>query len=357
MKVVSINLGNIGSTGTIAKSIARAAQKEGITVFQAYPRSASNVPENDTDILIGNERLRWFSIAAAVVTGFNGCFTPAATFRFLRRLDRISPDIIHLHNLHNTYINIPMLFHYIKKRNIRVVWTLHDCWAFTGQCPYFTMAKCKKWKTGCYDCPQYRKYPSSYVDQTKIMWKLKKKWFNGVSDMVIVTPSEWLKNLVKQSFLKDYPVKVIHNGIDPAVFKPTPSDFRKKYGIGGGDFVILGAAYGWSDRKGFDIFIELAERLDKKYRICLVGTDDAADRVIPDNVISIHVTSDQHELAGIYSAADVFVNPTREEVFGMVNVEALACGTPVITFDTGGSVECVDKESGAVVKKMAAGML
>ena len=258
--------------------------------------------------------------------------------------------MLHLHNLHNSYINLPMLFRFIKKNQIPVIWTLHDCWAFTGHCPHFTLNKCDKWKNGCHHCELHREYPKSYVDHSKLMYGLKKKWFCGVENLTIVTPSVWLGNLVKQSFLSDYPVRVIHNGIDLDVFRPTESNFRKNHGITDKQKILLGVAFDWGMRKGLDVFLSLAERLDpKEYRIVLVGTNEAIDRDLPENIISIHRTHDQKELAEIYSAADVFVNPTREEVLGLVNLEALACGTPGVTFNTGGSPECYDETCGSIV--------
>ena len=169
--------------------------------------------------------------------------------------------------------------------------------------------------------------------------------------MTIVTPSEWLASLVKESYLKDYPVKVINNGIDLNIFKPTESDFIKKYALEN-KYIVLGVAFGWGRRKGLDVFIELAKRLDEeKYKIVLAGTDDNVDKLLPDNIISIHRTQNQTELAEIYTAADVFANPTREENYPTVNMEALACGTPVVTFNTGGSPEMLDETCGAAVAK------
>ena len=258
--------------------------------------------------------------------------------------------MIHLHNLHGWYINFPLLFKYIKKNNIRVIWTLHDCWTFTGHCPHFDMIGCEKWKTGCYQCPQIGEYPASYADISKWMYKHKKQWFTGVEDMTLVTPSEWLANLTRQSFLKDYPVKVINNGIDLSIFKPTESDFRKKYDLED-KFILLGVAFGWGKRKGLDVFIELSKRLDERYQIVLVGTDENVDKQLPKNIISIYRTQNQTELAEIYTAADLFVNPTREENFPTVNIESLACGTPIVTFRTGGSPEIIDESCGVVVEK------
>ena len=188
-----------------------------------------------------------------------------------------------------------------------------------------------------------------YLDTSKKMYQLKKEWFCGVENMTIVTPSQWLSDLVKQSFLKDYPVKVINNGIDLSVFKPVESDFREKYGLVDKK-IVLGVSFGWGYRKGLDVFVELAKWLSDDYRIVLVGTDANTDSSLPENIISIHRTDNQTELAKIYTAADVFVIPTREENYPTVNMEAIACGTPVVTFKTGGSPEIVDESCGSVVE-------
>ena len=330
--------------------IADMAENRGHETLVCYAKSRSNAKKQRAeDLPIGNRITRNLHLVLAEFTGLNGMFSWFSTKNFLRKIDKWKPDIMHLHNLHNCYINLPLLFKYISKNHIKVVWTLHDCWAFTGQCPYFTMVKCDKWKTGCHDCPSYREYPQSRVDLTKTMWKLKKKWFTGVKNMTIVTPSQWLADLVKESYLKDYPVQVINNGIDLSIFKPTESNFSSKHGIGDKK-MLLGVAFGWSTRKGLDVFIKLAEELDKdKFQIVLVGTDETTDKMLPKNIISIHRTQNQKELAEIYTAADLFVNPTREENFPTVNMEALACGTPVLTFETGGSPEIIDKTCGIVV--------
>ena len=351
MRVVSINAVPYGSTAGVMLGIMRAAEASGMEThaFVGY----SNHPHADIakhNVIHGNALDKLVHILLGRFTGLNGCFSHYMTARLIKTLDCCPPDIIHLHNLHGWYINLPMLFRYIKKHNIPVVWTLHDCWPFTGHCSHFTFAKCDKWKTGCHHCPQYREYPQSLVDNSRIMYAFKKKWFTGVKNMTIVTPSQWLADLVKESFLKDYPVKVIHNGIDLEVFKPTPSDFRQRYGIPADKHILLGVAFGWGVRKGLDVFVELAKRLDSnRYQIVLVGTDDATDRQLPDSIISIHRTMDQTELAQIYTAADLFVNPTREENYPTVNMEAIACGTPVLTFRTGGSPEIVDDTCGSVV--------
>ena len=353
MTVYEINSCNYGSTGNIMLQIAQKGNSENLTVISCFPASRSNAKkEVSQELVIGNRLSRNVHLLMAHFTGLNGCYSIWETHRFLRKLKRDNTEVIHLHNLHNCYINLPMLFHFIKKNNIPVVWTLHDCWAFTGHCPHFTITKCNKWKTGCCKCPSYRDYPGSFFDNSKFMWKLKKAWFTGVGNLTIVAPSQWLADLVKQSFLRDYPVKVINNGIDLSVFKPTLSDFRERYHIQAEKKLLLGVAFGWSFRKGLDVFIELSKCLSREeYQIVLVGTDDVVDKLLPGNIISIHRTQNQLELAEIYSAADLLVNPTREDNFPTVNIEALACGTPVATFKTGGSPEIIDENCGIVLSE------
>lgn len=355
MRIAEINMMHFGSTGKIMLSIAECARDSGneVATFSArfYHRGVNTVfPVIHHHTYFGNRIENMIHLRLAQMTGFHGCFSALGTLKLLKMLDRFHPDVIHLHNLHNWSINFPLLMNYIKKRNVPVVWTLHDCWAFTGHCPYYGMVECDRWKTGCHSCPIYREYPQSFVDNSRYMWKHKKKWFTGLQNVTIVTPSRWLAEQVKQSFLKDYSVKVINNGIDLAVFRRTESDFRKKYGCIDKK-IVLGVAFGWGKRKGLDVFAALSNRLTEDYQIVLVGTEDKLDNQLPENIISIHRTQNQRELAEIYSAADVFVNPTREETFGLVNVEALACGVPVVTFDTGGSPECIDESCGIVVPR------
>ena len=347
MKIVEINCVVRGSTGTIMLSIAdlvRSCGGEAYTFSETKPGAAPAGHQ-----FFGTKFENLFHRGVSVFSGISGKGSKRGTSQLLKSIDEIKPNILHLHNLHGWYINLPMLFDYIKKNNIRTVWTLHDCWGFTAQCSHFTVERCEKWKTGCYDCPRYKLYPYTFVDRTDKMWQLKKEWFTGVNHMTIVTPSKWLCDLVKQSFLSEYNVKVINNGINLNIFKPTESDFCEKYSLKDKK-IVLGVAAGWNDRKGLDVFIELSKRLDgEKYQIVLVGTDDTVDNKLPKNIISIHRTQDQTELAEIYTASDLFVNPTREDTFPTVNMEAIACGTPVVTFRTGGSPEIIDDTCGSVV--------
>lgn len=347
MKVVEINSGFHGSTGTIMLSIADMVRSCGGEAYTFSEVKTSVAPIGHQ--FFGTRFENLFHRGVSVLSGISGKGSEFGTQELLKQIDAIHPDILQLHNLHGWYINLPMLFDHIKKNNIKTVWTLHDCWGFTAQCSHFTMEKCEKWKTGCHDCPRYRIYPYTFVDRTDKMWKLKKEWFTGVEDMTIVTPSKWLCDLVKQSFLSEYDVKVINNGINLEIFKPTDSDFREKYGLQHKK-IVLGAASSWSYRKGLDVFVGLSQTLGEEFKVVLVGTDNTIDRNLPRNIISIHRTHNQTELAKIYTAADVFVNPTREETFGLVNVEAIACGTPVVTFDAGGTPETVSENTGIVVK-------
>ena len=348
MKIVEINVCPSGSTGTIMLQIAEQARQRQHVVYTFSRKWRRQPLPPEGHRYFGTFLENAFHQVAANLTGYSECYSYFGTRALIRQLKRISPDVIHLHNLHGWYIDLPQLFRYMKRHHIRVVWTLHDCWSFTGQCPHFLMAGCNKWQTGCHGCSQHDRYPATRVDRTKTMWRRKKDWFTGVENLTLVTPSYWLAGLVRQSYLKDYPLTVIRNGIDLSVFKPTENDFSAQYRCEG-KHILLGVAADWGERKGLDVFVELSRRLDDSYQIVLVGTRDDVDRLLPDNVISIHRTANPQELAEIYTAADVFVNPTREEVLGLVNIEALACGTPVITFDAGGSPECIDESCGSVV--------
>ena len=353
MKVLEINLTyKIGSTGKIVSSLCDIMKENTI---DSYILCAYSIDINDTKIYQIDSFLNYnyankMNIFVSRITGRMGYNHKLATKRVLKWIDGIKPDIIHLHNIHGNWINIKLLFEYIKKNNIPVIWTLHDCWAFTGRCSHFTLAKCDKWKTACYSCKNKKTYPITYIfDFSKKMYADKKKWFRDINNINLVTPSKWLADLVKQSFLKDYPVKVINNGIDLSVFKPTESNFRERYNIPAEKYILLGVAFGWGARKGLDVFIELSKHLPDNYQIVLVGTNDKTDKQLPKNIISIHRTQNQAELAEIYTAADLFVNPTREENYPTVNMESLACGTPVLTFRTGGSPEIIDETCGSVV--------
>lgn len=348
MKVLQINvIYPHGSTGTIAKGIHDLCKEQGIQCITAYRYETAPECPADSKIIssyldchVHNRLSRW--------TMLQGCFSFFKTWKFLGWVRKYEPDIVHMHNIHGSYINYWLLFRYFKKNPVKIIWTMHDCWAFTGGCPNYDMIGCEKWKYECSNCTQR----TGVVDFSRIMYKYKKKLFAGTNQMILVANSNWTAMQVRQSFLRDSALKVIYNGIDLSVFKPTPSNFRQDQCINNDKKIILGVAFDWGIRKGLDVFVELAGRLNRdKFQIILVGTDDFVDKQLPNHIISIHRTYDRRELAEIYTAADVFVNPTREEALGMVNIEANACGTPVVTFGTGGSPECIDSTSGSVVDK------
>lgn len=350
MKIVEINSGNFGSTGTIMNNIAKKAADRGYEVFEFYAKSRTSKRKNeDKRHFIGTILGRRLHIGISQYLPLNGCLSIVDTMVFVKKLKRIRPNLIHIHNIHNGYINIPILMRYIKKNNIKVVWTLHDCWGYTGHCAYYDMSRCLKWKKGCEKCPALNSYPKTYFDDSKKNYRRKKKWFTSIK-VTLVTPSKWLENEVKQSFLKKQKCIVINNGIDLDTFKPYKSDFREKYNCTD-KFIVLGVALGWGERKGLNFFKRLAEELDDNYKVVLVGTTEADVNKLPDNVLTIARTENAVELAKIYSAANVFVNPTMEENFPTVNIESLACGTPVITFNTGGSSEMLSTETGIVVER------
>ncbi|WP_195939334.1 glycosyltransferase [Romboutsia sp. 1001713B170131_170501_G6] len=350
MKILQINsVCGLGSTGRIVTDLYKMLEEQSYECKIAYGRG--NAPEGIDSIKIGSKLDNYAHVFKTRVFDKHGFGSVNATKNFIEEVKGYDPDIIHLHNIHGYYINIEILFDYLKEANKPVVWTLHDCWAFTGHCSHFDYVGCDKWKNGCSNCNQKNEYPSSKVmDKSKVNYEKKKELFTSVKNMTIVTPSKWLANLVKESFLGKYNVEVINNGIDLDVFKPTESNFREKYNLQD-KFIVIGVASVWTERKGFKYFIELAEKLSDDYKIVMVGLNEKQMKELPKNIIGITRTNNVKELAQIYTAADVFVNPTLEDNFPTTNLEALACGTPVITFDTGGSIECINKNIGLVSQK------
>lgn len=347
MKIVQINgVCGQGSTGRIAQSISEVASENSIENYIFYGIGTSEYPlaeriESNLYLKLNILKTRFF--------GKHGFYSQTATRRLLKRLDEINPDIIHLHNIHGHYLNVKLLFNYIKKHNIKTIWTLHDCWAYTGHCAYYDFAKCDKWVTGCYNCSRKHAYPTSMIfDRSKSVYTQKKELFTGVNDLILVTPSEWLANDVRRSFLKDYPVKVINNGIDLKRFAVRDTSLKEKLGLSDKK-IILGICFELYDRKGGKYLVEMAKLLSKDQHIVILGL--STEEKLPENITVLPKTNSVEELAEIYSMADVFANTTLEDNFPTVNIEALACGTPVVTFDTGGSAEIIDENTGYSVKK------
>ena len=342
---------NSGSTGRIAEEIGQIVMNAGWTSFIAYARE-SNQSQSHV-IKIGNERsVIWHGLDTRLFDR-QGLASRCATQQLIKRIEAIHPDIIHLHNIHGYYLNYPILFEYLSRAGIPVVWTLHDCWAMTGHCSYFTFAGCERWKTGCFDCPQKREYPSSLLfDRSRQNYADKKRCFNSVKNMTIVPVSDWLTNIVHESFFKDYPVHRIYNGVNTEVFSPqdNKTTVRSKNGIHT-PYMLIGVANIWSERKGLNDFIKLAGILPDDCMIALVGLSEKQMRNLPQNIKGVRRTESTKELAELYSAADLFVNPTWEDNFPTTNLEALACGTPVATYRTGGSIEAVTPETGFIVEQ------
>ena len=366
MKILQINtVCGSGSVGKITADIYHTLKEQGEEGIVLYGRN--NAPKEVNAVKIGSKWDFYFHALSGVLFGIGGFGSKRMTKKLIQKIKEEQPDIIHLHNIHGFYLQVEQLFSYLKEAKIPVVWTLHDCWSFTGHCAYFDYVSCEKWKTGCASCPQHKNvYPYSFMDYSKTSYKRKKSAFQGVKNLTIVTPSQWLKNLVQESVLKEYPVEVIPNGIELKNFNDVcdnteQNDFRKKYGIEK-KYMILGVANVWEKRKGMEYFLELSKMLEDENReinqknavIVLVGVSKKAKDKLPKNMIGIERTNGAKELAGVYRTADVYVNATLEDNFPTTNLEALACGTPVITFATGGSTESVDDSCGIVTKEKSA---
>lgn len=350
MRVLQINsFFSVGGPPRIVKGIYDTLIEQGHDCVVAAGREKPI--EGMKVIKIGTPINKYWHLFMSKVFDAQGLSSKIATRRLLKKIDEYNPDIIHLHNLHGYYINVGILFDYLKKTNKPVIWTLHDCWPFTGHCAYFDYVDCNKWKIQCEKCPQKTEYPSSNMfDNSKKNYITKKKIFSEINSLTFVTPSKWLAGKLSESFLGKYPVKVIYNGIDLNVFKPTEGNFRTKYNLQNKK-IVLGVAQVWGNRKGLKTFFDLARILDSNYKIVLVGLSEKQISALPSNIIGLGKTNSIKELLELYTTADVFVNPTLEDNFPTVNLESLSCGTPVITYDTGGSPEAIDDISGIVIKK------
>ncbi len=342
MKIVQLNaMCGAGSTGVIAMEISKMLTSHNVENYILY---TSGKYDYNLGIKYSDfARIKTNALLAKALGnyGFNS-FT--STFKLINILNKIKPDIIHLHNIHGHDLNLSIFFKYLKNSNAKVVWTFHDCWAFTGYCMHFDRLQCDKWKTNCNDCIQSKKY-SWFVDKSEKLYQKKKKLITDLDNLTIVAPSNWLADLASQSFLKKFPIKVINNGIDLDVFMPRESDFREKHSLEN-KTVILGVPKG-----KLSYFIELSKIVDDNCYIVLVGLTENERKNLPNNIIGLPRTKDRYEMAKLFTMADVYVNTTLEDTFPTVNLEALACGTPIITFNTGGSPEALDEKTGMVVEK------
>ena len=336
MKYLFLNsVAGIGSTGRIAARQCRELHQQGHECVLAYGWE-KGICDDIPTYHIGSRLDNCLHAAGTRLLGAHGFGSAAATRRFLRWVRDYDPDVIWLHNIHGYYLQVELLFRYLKNSGKQIFWTLHDCWSFTGHCPHFD--DCEKWKTGCHHCPRFREYPVSFVDSSRSSYARKRDAFTGVPGLTLITPSQWLADLTRESFLKEYPVQVLPNTIDTSVFRPTPSDFRARYGLTG-KRLLLGVSGSWSEKKGLGDLLALSRELPDFCRIVLVGLTPEQLAGMPETVLALPRTNSPAELAEIYSAADLFVNPTYEDTYPTVNLEARACGARVVCYDTGGCRE------------------
>ena len=350
MKILMINsVCGYGSTGRICTDLADVLKMQGHNVIIAYGRGS--VPAKYKTIRIGSELDVKIHGVRARLFDQSGLGSKSATEKFVKWIIKLQPDVIHLHNLHGYYLHLPTLFKYLKQSNAKIIWTLHDSWAFSGHSGTCDKVECTKWKSGCGKCPLKTQYPNSIIDRSRYNWRWKKELFTGVSNLTIVTPSSWLAEEVKHSILKEYRLEVIANGIDTSVFTPKSNNVKKQLGVEN-KFLILGVSNVWHKYKGLDDFISLNKRIDRNNsQIILVGLSEKQKSEMPEGIIGITKTTDINELVDYYSASDVFVNLTYCDNFPTVNLEAQACGCRAITYKTGGSPESIDLRYGSIVEK------
>lgn len=344
---------NYGSTGKIVEQISATALSHKWNSLVAHGVKYLR-PSQQLEIAIGNKWDIHKHEALSLLLDRHGLGSRKPTKNLINWISELNPDVIHLHNIHNYYLNYPILFEYLMTIKAPIVWTFHDCWPFTGHCSYFDMVGCDKWKSGCGNCPGLKVYPRSlFYDRSKKNLKEKKRYFTSISDRLTIVPvSNWLEGFVKQSFLQAATIKTIHNGIDLNVFSPKDTSGLKDRLKIGDKNVVIGVALPWTPRKGLNDMYKLAELLPKdSYQIVVVGLSKKQYRECPEGVIGVQKTNSAYELAEYYSLATAFVNPTYEDNYPTTNLEAMACGTPVITYNTGGSPEAVTPKTGWVVNQ------
>lgn len=333
------------STGKITQQIGEAAINDGWESWIAYSSREPLVSSKSHIIKVGNSISPYFHYVENRIFDREGLSSRGSTKKLLVKIKDIAPDVIQLHNIHDHWLNYQILFEYLNNTDIKVVWTFHDCWAFTGHCFHFVTKNCQRWQTGCYKCPLQREYPNTLLDQSKKNFKLKKQLFTENSNITIVACSEWMANLVRQSFLKDKRIEVINNGIDLETFKPSIPKSND------GNFRILAVSNVWNKEKGYYDILKLRSLLPSEYEITIVGLTKEQLKQLPEGIRGIQRTQNVQELIDIYSIADVLINPTYADTFPTINIEALACGTPIVTYKTGGSPEIVDDRTGIVVEQ------
>lgn len=333
------------STGRITESIGKLAIEKGWDCYIVHGARYTRPGSCMHSIQAVSKAGEYAHFAESLLFDNHGLASRRATKAVIEQIKQVQPDLIQLHCVHGYYMNYKLLFKYLNTTNIPVVWTFHDCWAFTGHCAHFVTAGCEKWKTGCFNCPLKSDYPKSFIDRSRRNYELKKSLFAINDNLHIVSVSEWLADLTRESFLKDKDIHVIHNGVDLNVFYPKEVEKSNRVRV-------LGVSGVWNKDKGLYDFYKLRELIDNdQFEIVLIGLTKEQLKDVPGGIIGIERTNSVSELAEYYSSADVFVNPTYADSFPTVNMEALACGTPVITYRTGGSPEAVSPETGWVVEQ------
>lgn len=338
-----------GSTGSICVDIASVLEEKGHECYIAYGQGTTTYSKS---FKIGTVLENHLHNIGSRLLGKQGYFTKSGTKKLVEFIIEYNPDIIHLHNLHGNYLNIEILFEFLASYTGSVVWTLHDCWAFTGKCAHYTDVQCFKWQTQCEKCPQVNKYPTSlFLDQSDIMYSDKKKWFNSIKNLTIIPVSNWLTNEVKKSFLKNHPIVNIYNWVNHSTFINDNEDIKERYGIAKNKFIILGVSAGWNlSNNRLKDFIALSKIISKDMQIVLVGKA-ATKNDIPSSIIHIPYVDNANELAKLYSNSDVYVHLSTEDTFGKVIAEAMSCGTPAIVYNSTACPEIVGEGCGYVVEK------
>lgn len=340
---------NCGAPGKIAEQIGLLAMTRGWDVYMAHGMRHSNPSQLKTIPMVTSHEEKIHALYSLLLDR-HGLGPDGKTKKLVQWIENNKPDVIHLHNIHGYFLNYKTLFEYLATRDIPLVWTFHDFWPITGHCAYFDHIGCRKWETQCMDCPINGEYPKSILlSRTSKNFELKRRLFSSIKRMTVVPVSKWGGSLIKDSFLGKYPILPIYNGVDIHVFKPRESDLKRKLGLEG-KTILLGVASPWSDRKGYSKYIELRSKLPDNYTIIMVGVNDQEIQELPKGIIGIKRTQNQIELAEYYSLADIVLNLSCQETFGMTTVEGLACGSPVIVMNKTASPELVTPETGIIVE-------